>query len=970
MKKVIVLVLFIFVFLYSKSNILALTVNNALSGSSTPQAGALDTWFVDNSLGSIDVSDTNPGIWKMLPVDGTLYFFFNPDVPTHDDAYVLFGSYDGTDMTAIYDMPESSATRAVTDGEKIYIPGQDPNSDWDAGNFYIYDILGNSITQKRYRSESYIYVDATTTDANGNYSFTGLEPNAYRIQIIKPADYIFTTASAGSNRKIDSNFDSNGRYTLFTDSYSTGLSYVEYFENTVDAGLRSSPGAAAGTPTMGTRNESFFTGDYSIGDLIWLDSDNDGIQDGGESGVAGVRVELYTKDPYFPSGIHMLAVAYNPDDNEILTNAGVHRGFINYVSANAAHLSNLFFKSTDEGEEWEPIYHDFTTYDISQPYNVLETKLGYRYFAQDLAYYKGKWFSLYEYFEETAQNFLGILLTLEHAYWAASIIYSDDAINWNTISTVDLSAPVGHTLSVPFGGSTLYAYFHPTQVDFRNSFIQYRDHLLLLKTAGNALLDISENGTTSDITFSSTILGDILPSFNDPDFASAGNDAGSGSSQRYNSVAAANDQYLYAIGSSKKIYATTNLREWIEVADFSAVDSGQPPISIEYWPNKDWVMVSTGGTDPGLYYFDHSDMVDEFFSKIDNNTNLSFYDKDESSVNLKTEGSVNESTVQVKDNSNFLAEIDTTLSSLLLDWTSVDGDSNDQLGKSYITNIASADGASATFSLFVPIHNNSNSTQVRVCPDAQNLADVTANCSNGVNFSDGESGLVGGDSVTVSIVTLSGQSYWKIAGVSGTGAIDLKTETPLTPAGPNFCTQEAPKSTPVIYNVEQINSNSVKINFYAAQKPVNYYYLQYGIEPHKYIYGANFIGDENSNEFVVSLLQPGATYYFQLRAGNGCMPGDWGNEYKFVLKNQSVFINQSQQNLDEEDLSFDDKNVSEAENQAEPILEKNKIDDLNIDDNLVLQQNLKTRPKKIIVLFLTSFLIIFLIFLFYKKRKK
>lgn len=32
--------------------------------------------------------------------------------------------------------------------------------------------------------------------------------------------------------------------------------------------------------------------------------------------------------------------------------------------------------------------------------------------------------------------------------------------------------------------------------------------------------------------------------------------------------------------------------------------------------------------------------------------------------------------------------------------------------------------------------------------------------------------------------------------------------------------------------------------------------------------------------YTINALTPSTTYYFRVRGGNGCMPGDWGNELK------------------------------------------------------------------------------------------
>ncbi|WP_414837586.1 DUF2341 domain-containing protein [Candidatus Nanosalina sp. VS9-1] len=61
--------------------------------------------------------------------------------------------------------------------------------------------------------------------------------------------------------------------------------------------------------------------------------------------------------------------------------------------------------------------------------------------------------------------------------------------------------------------------------------------------------------------------------------------------------------------------------------------------------------------------------------------------------------------------------------------------------------------------------------KVRVCPGAQSLAAVTPTCNNGYNISTGET--VG--SVTMSEVTINGQDYYEVRGITGTGGEEIGT---------------------------------------------------------------------------------------------------------------------------------------------------------------------------------------------------
>ena len=106
-----------------------------------------------------------------------------------------------------------------------------------------------------------------TTDANGNYTFNNLKPGNYTVVFDKaslPEGMVFTSANQGSNDAIDS------------DVSAAGVSHVVTLvsgqaDKTVDAGL-----LAAAT----------------IGDRVWIDKNGNGVQDDGDTGKAGVTVEL------------------------------------------------------------------------------------------------------------------------------------------------------------------------------------------------------------------------------------------------------------------------------------------------------------------------------------------------------------------------------------------------------------------------------------------------------------------------------------------------------------------------------------------------------------------------------------------------------------------------------------------------------------------------------------------------------
>ena len=111
-------------------------------------------------------------------------------------------------------------------------------------------------------------ISTTTTNADGNYLFPGLNPGTYSVCFQPPAGTQLTTPNAGADDAVDSDALANGctgTYTLVA-----GQSNL-----TVDAGIVPIPTQPA-----------------QIGNFVWRDNDGDGVQDAGEPGVQGVTVTL------------------------------------------------------------------------------------------------------------------------------------------------------------------------------------------------------------------------------------------------------------------------------------------------------------------------------------------------------------------------------------------------------------------------------------------------------------------------------------------------------------------------------------------------------------------------------------------------------------------------------------------------------------------------------------------------------
>ena len=113
-------------------------------------------------------------------------------------------------------------------------------------------------------------IATTTTDAFGNYKFSGLPAGDYSVRITPPANYSLSAKTQGGDTNLDSDFDP-ATYTTGTVTLAAGQNRTD-----IDAGLKFTQPQPA-----------------SVGDRVWLDSNGDGVQDAGEPGVSNVLVTLY-----------------------------------------------------------------------------------------------------------------------------------------------------------------------------------------------------------------------------------------------------------------------------------------------------------------------------------------------------------------------------------------------------------------------------------------------------------------------------------------------------------------------------------------------------------------------------------------------------------------------------------------------------------------------------------------------------
>lgn len=230
------------------------------------------------------------------------------------------------------------------------------------------------------------------------------------------------------------------------------------------------------------------------------------------------------------------------------------------------------------------------------------------------------------------------------------------------------------------------------------------------------------------------------------------------------------------------------------------------------------------------------------------------------------------------------------------DWTNVNAIMLPEESRSLIVNLNPTDapGVSSTHSLFVVKQVGQSS--VRVCSSATTIAEVTSGCS-GYTLQQGDPSL--------SVVSVGAVEYWKVSGLTGTGAISVAEENPSpslsstpTPTSSNSsasgsgggggsssssCEAALIKEIPDLF---QINMTDTTANLYFTPLPTtNRYYVSFSTKPSAEDYGTEIeLAREGVQNYKVFLLKPKTTYYFKVRGSNGCRSGDWSGIMSVTTK--------------------------------------------------------------------------------------
>jgi hypothetical protein len=139
------------------------------------------------------------------------------------------------------------------------------------------------VTVQLWNSAKTLLLDQTVSGADGRYTVVAPLAGDYRIRGILPAaqDAFSPLDQAGGDDLLDSDINPSGVNLGFTDSFTIASNVIS--TTIYDAGIIVfRPPTPTRTPTP-----------INIGNFVWVDLNANGIQDSGEPGLGGVRVQLW-----------------------------------------------------------------------------------------------------------------------------------------------------------------------------------------------------------------------------------------------------------------------------------------------------------------------------------------------------------------------------------------------------------------------------------------------------------------------------------------------------------------------------------------------------------------------------------------------------------------------------------------------------------------------------------------------------
>jgi protocatechuate 3,4-dioxygenase beta subunit len=252
--------------------------------------------FIDLTPGTYSVRVTRPAGSDVTPVTANVGddAADSDGVPTGVVGQVQSGTYTlaaGDNNTSV-DFGWAPAPGTTTTTTTTVVPGRAAIGDtvfFDANDNNVQDAgdapVAGALVELRDTNGTVLTTATTGTD--GKYLFGNLNPGTYSVRVTRPtgSTVVPVTANVGGDDTNDSDGVTNG----VDGQQVSGLYTLVANESnlTVDFGWKTAP-----TNTTTTTTTTVVPGRAAIGDTVFFDTNNNDVQDGGDSAVAGALVEL------------------------------------------------------------------------------------------------------------------------------------------------------------------------------------------------------------------------------------------------------------------------------------------------------------------------------------------------------------------------------------------------------------------------------------------------------------------------------------------------------------------------------------------------------------------------------------------------------------------------------------------------------------------------------------------------------
>lgn len=173
---------------------------------------------------------------------------------------------------------------------------------WDddaSGTYGAGDLAVDGATVRLFTGDGLTQLDSFVTGGDGQYLFSGMPAGNYVVRVTPPAGFQSTSDSADTttpNNNIDNNDNGSG--------IATGeVSSAQFAMIPGDVGVSNIITNATGTTNNPSLDFGFVADaslEFSLGNRVWFDTDNNGSMNGSEVGVNAVRVELYRDNGTVP----------------------------------------------------------------------------------------------------------------------------------------------------------------------------------------------------------------------------------------------------------------------------------------------------------------------------------------------------------------------------------------------------------------------------------------------------------------------------------------------------------------------------------------------------------------------------------------------------------------------------------------------------------------------------------------------